>query len=74
MKVLVVNCYKSQDSFAKFLKFLKTFLKHVTQPLLSDTLEYIILWKSELNDYLIDYDAMQDASYQVDVKKEAKLD
>ena len=59
MKILIVNCFKSRESFQRFLSFITGYLKTSCLKTVSSfnhDVEFIIRTKSELSDFLVDYD------------------
>jgi hypothetical protein len=64
MKILVVHSYKTADTCAKFQTFIKNFIKDFTQSSIQDHLDIVIKRKNDLEDYIVDYDSMQNIQGQ----------
>ncbi len=59
MKILVVNCYKNEASFKKYLSYLKHHLSSILTPALPDQLKFIVRTKHSLSDLLFDVDSIK---------------
>ena len=65
MKVLIVNCFKHHENFAKFLTFISAYIKSQCRKTVSigdnsssddGGVDIIIKTKFELSDFIVDYD------------------